>query len=78
MTEATRYKRQITTLVDAPSIEREQLCTIAEAAKILGCSIPNISQRATSGQFTVYVDTTAHSRQARRLLLRSEIESERT
>jgi len=73
---STRYKRQ--TITHEPTnVQRRDLCTIREAAEILGTTVQNISQRANRGTFTIILDTQADSRQGRRLLLKSEIERAR-
>jgi len=69
-----RYKREEINLVDV-NIDESDLLTMAEAAEMLGLTIPGVSVAVDRGRFTAIIDTEAPPRQGRRLLLRSEVEA---
>jgi len=69
----SRYKKRVTTL-EKTNMQRRDLMTIREAAKLLDVTVATISQRANRGTLTVIVDTEAPRHQGRRLLVKSEIE----
>ena len=56
----------------------DELITIADAAKIAGVSVQAISARIDRGTLKAYTDPTSASRQGRRLVRKSDVESEAT
>jgi len=65
--------KRVLTYVDV-TIDANELITLNEAARILGISIPAVSNAIAYGRFTEIVDTDAQDRRYnRRFLLRSEV-----
>ncbi len=70
-----RFQKQVTQLVDARGVKPDDVLTMAQTAARLECSITSVQTMLDRGRFTVIVDTEAHARQGRRLLLRDEVET---
>lgn len=57
-------------------VDRDELMTLTDAAKMLGISIPGLRSAMDRGQFTEYVDPDALTTKHRRFVLRAEVEAE--
>lgn len=54
--------------------ERDELITLAEAAKLAGVALTTLTNRIERGALRAYTDPDAHERQGRRLVRRSDVQ----
>jgi len=63
------------TIYEEIDLEPDKLITIAEAARMLGSSLTSVISNLDAGRLTEVINPSARLRQARRLLLRAEVDS---
>ena len=63
------------TVYEEIDLEPEQLVTIAEAARMIGSPLTSVVSNLDAGRLTEVINLSARLRQARRLLLRAEVDS---
>jgi hypothetical protein len=60
---------------DEVEADPDNLVTIRQASDLLNLAVQTISTMADAGRLTILIDPAAKKRQARRLLLRAEVEA---